>query len=153
LGQTPRARHHTLQMMHALRDTGRVSMLQELHGCKRSHTCTKPLRCVFGNFPGGNRITGSLLAVERSSGALIPFRDTLGSHARCMGRKLQNRVHVSRVDGASWTQLYHHSTPACMRTSTPLAYNHHVPCPTQRTHATWLYGWRQPWPFSAKDLL
>jgi hypothetical protein len=33
-----------------------------------------------GNSPGGNRITGRLLAAQRSSEALVPFRDSSGSH-------------------------------------------------------------------------
>ena len=45
-------------------------------GCKRSHT--KPLRCVPGNSPRKNRITGRFLAAEHSSGALGPFRDSSG---------------------------------------------------------------------------
>jgi hypothetical protein len=70
-------------------------------------------------------------------------------------------AHVSRAravaaatssDGTP--QPSHHSTPN-LRTSIPLAYNHHVPYLTQRTHATGLWvarnaAWR---PFSAKDPL
>jgi hypothetical protein len=63
--------------------------------------------------------------------------------ARCAGRNSQNRGQRTCFaavgwDGASWTRLSHHLTPARARAS-HLAPNPHVPRPTQRTHATWLW--------------
>jgi hypothetical protein len=64
---------HTLQMMR---------LYLPYRACCTSwvRSPTKPLRCVLGNSPTGNRITGRLLAAEHSSEALPPFRDSLGSH-------------------------------------------------------------------------
>jgi hypothetical protein len=104
-------------------------------GCKRSHT--EVLRCVPGNSPTVNRITG-MHAAGQVAGCGAQLRT-----ARCAGRNSQNRgqrICFAAVgwDGASWTRLSHHLTPA--RAQAPhLAPNRHVPRPTQRTHATWLW--------------
>jgi hypothetical protein len=55
--------------------------------------------CVPGNSSTGNHITGRLLAAEHSSGALVPFRDSSGSH--CLLR--------------AWVKLNSHTTEARVR--------------------------------------
>ena len=61
----------------------------------------EPLRCVLSNSPTGNRITGRLLAEEHSTGALAPFRDSLGMQSMPAAwvvqvtRKAETMVRVS----------------------------------------------------------
>jgi hypothetical protein len=127
-------------------------------GCKRSHT--EPLRCVPGNSPTGNRITGMHAAgqvagcgAQLRSTARFPsqFRQSMPA-ARVVTYKTEARVRVSAQSVGM-----EHPGRGCLTISPqpaherlPLAPNRHVPCPTQRTHAIGLWVARWCPPFSAK---
>jgi hypothetical protein len=78
----------------------RVSMLHEL-GANVPIQSRCGASSLLSNSPTGNRITGRLLAEEHSTGALAPFRDSLGMQSMPAAwvvqvtRKAETMVRVS----------------------------------------------------------
>ena len=127
----PLGRHRTLQMMRSEIPIDRVSMLQELGRCKRSHR----ERCGATHSPGdiASRAGCWLRSAARSE-APVPFRDNSGSHrlhaAWVVNHKSEGACFAAfGSDGRSQVRMdaaSHHTTPGCAR-STPLACNRSIP--------------------------
>jgi hypothetical protein len=104
----------------------------------------RPLQLPDGKSHHGHACSGAGCWLRSTAQKHCPPSVTVQAvTARCAGRNSQNRGQRACFaavgwDGASWTRLSHHFTPARAR-APPLACNHLAPCLTQQTHAIGLW--------------